>query len=145
MSADPSLGALQASLKQRWHQEPMVCFLGLQLSWQRQALHVTMPFADSLVGNPMLPALHGGTVAALLQFSATFELLWQRPEVAILRTVDLHVDYLRSGRASDTFAEAHVRRMGRRVALVQAEAWQGERGQPIAVARAHVVMAEVRP
>lgn len=130
-------------LRRRWNQEPMVQFLGLELLSEGPAIELRMPFRDMLVGNPMLPALHGGTVAALLQFCGTFQLHFLRPELQRVRVVDLHVDYVRSGRTCDTFAAARVVRMGRRVALLQAEAWQGQRSEPIASARLHYVLTDV--
>ena len=45
---------------------PYARFLGLESDQAGEVLTVTMPFADRLIGNPMLPALHGGATAALL-------------------------------------------------------------------------------
>ena len=55
---------------------PYARFLRLRAERQGDALTVTMPFADRLIGNPVLPALHGGTVGALLESAAIFKLLW---------------------------------------------------------------------
>jgi acyl-coenzyme A thioesterase PaaI-like protein len=58
------------------------------------------------------------------------------------KTIDIGVDYLRSGKPVDTYARARVIRIGRRIANVQAEAWQNERSQPIAAMHGHFLVAE---
>ena len=52
------------------HRLPYARFLGLTTAADGGSLTVTMPFADRLIGNPMLPALHGGSTAALLELRA---------------------------------------------------------------------------
>ena len=60
-----------------------------------------------------------------------------RAETIVLpKTITLTVDYLRSGRPVDTHARAFVTRQGRRVTNVRVEAWQDDRGKPIATAHA---------
>ncbi|MDP3378664.1 MAG: PaaI family thioesterase, partial [Brevundimonas sp.] len=49
---------------------PYARFLGLTAEQAGDILTVTMPFSDHLIGNPMLPALHGGSTAALLEITA---------------------------------------------------------------------------
>ena len=49
---------------------PYARFLGLQTQVNGDEVTVTMPFDDKLIGNPMLPALHGGSTAALLEMTA---------------------------------------------------------------------------
>ena len=60
-------------------------------------LITTMRYADHLIGNPALPALHGGTLGALLESAAIFELLWRAETIVLPKTITLTVDYLRSG------------------------------------------------
>ena len=107
----------------------MNCFEGA-------ALTTTPRSADHLIGNPALPALHGGTVGALLESAAIFELLVRAETVVLPKTITLTVDYLRSGRPQDTHARAFVTRQGRRVTNVRVEAWQEDRGKLIAAAAA---------
>jgi acyl-coenzyme A thioesterase PaaI-like protein len=89
-----------------------------------------------LIGNPVLPALHGGTLGALLESAAIFELLWRAETVVLPKTITLTVDYLRSGAPQDTHARGVVTRHGRRVTNVRMEAWQGDRKTPVATAHA---------
>nr|WP_276600356.1 MULTISPECIES: PaaI family thioesterase [unclassified Nannocystis] len=99
-----------------------------------------MRFAEHLIGNPVLPALHGGALCALLESTAIFQLLWESELSATPRTIGLTVEYLRSGRPVDTFARGMPTRQGRRVTNVRVEAWQDDRSRPIAVASAHFLV-----
>ncbi|MGB1222023.1 MAG: PaaI family thioesterase, partial [Alcanivoracaceae bacterium] len=58
------------------------------------------------------------------------------------KTIDFTIDYLRAGHYRDTYAECRVTRLGRRVANVHISAWQVRREDPIAIARAHFLLAE---
>jgi acyl-coenzyme A thioesterase PaaI-like protein len=113
-----------------------------------------------LIGNPMLPALHGGVTAAFLEVAAIIELGWSSlwedlsagrlgPEAVaaghlppLPKTIDFTVDYLRAGQARDCFARARVNRSGRRYASVHAEAWQDSPDKPFASAVVHFLMPE---
>jgi len=119
---------------------PYARFLGLASAMQDDALIVTMPFADRLVGDPILPALHGGSTAALLEFTAIAEIARVHPSLRLPRPINVSIAYLRSGKPIAVSATAHVVRAGRRVAHVQATAWQAERDQPIATLTAHFLM-----
>jgi uncharacterized protein (TIGR00369 family) len=104
-----------------------------------------MAASDSNIGNPVLPALHGGTVGALLESAAIFKLLWEIESIAVPKTVNITVDYLRSARVADTFARASITKHGRRVANVQVRAWQADEQKPIAAAHAHFLLKTRTP
>jgi uncharacterized protein (TIGR00369 family) len=99
-----------------------------------------MRFADHLVGNPTIPALHGGAIAALLETTAIAVVLWRQEPEVLPRPVTLTFDYLRSGRPVDVLASARIVRWGRRVCSVRAEAWQDDRDKPIAAATATLLL-----
>jgi len=119
---------------------PYVRWLGLRASVQDGDLIARLPGAQHLVGNPMLPALHGGTVGALLESTAILKLLLETDTPAVPKTITLTVDYLRSPRVVDTSARAIITRLGRRVANVQVRAWQEQEDRPVAVAHAHFLL-----
>ncbi len=121
---------------------PYARFLGLRSDMQGEALTVVMPFADRLIGNPMLPALHGGSTAALLEMTAIAQVSLSYPRLRLPRPINVTVAYLRSGRPVDVHARARISRAGRRVAHVMAEAWQDDPDQPIASLTAHFLLAE---
>lgn len=115
---------------------PYAGFLGLTAAMQGDELITTMRYGAHLIGNPALPALHGGTLGALLESAAVFELLFRSETVVLPKTITLTVDYLRSGAPVDTHARGVVTRQGRRVTNVRMEAWQVDRGKPVATAHA---------
>lgn len=97
--------------------------------------------AERLIGNASLGHLHGGATAALLESTAIFELLWRAETAAVPKTINITLQYLRSGKARDTFARADITRLGRRVANVYATAWQEDETRPIAAAVAHFLLS----
>lgn len=115
---------------------PYARFLGLTAGLIGDELVTSMKFADHLIGNPALPALHGGTLGALLESAAIFELLWRAETIVLPKTITLTIDYLRSGAAVDTHARGIVTRHGKRVTNVRMEAWQTDRSTPVATAHA---------
>ena len=121
---------------------PYARFLNLDSRRDGEALTVTMPFADRLIGNPVLPALHGGSTAALLELTAVAQVALLYPRLRLPRPINVTVAYLRSGRPVDVHARARISKAGRRVAHVQAEAWQDDEAQPIATLAAHFLVAE---
>ena len=100
-----------------------------------------MRYDPHLIGNIMLPALHGGTIGALLESAAIFQVLWEIETIAIPKIITITVDYLRSGRPVDTLARATLTKQGRRVVNVAVEAWQDDRARPIASANAHFLVS----
>lgn len=122
-------------------QIPYARFLGLKGEVDDGVITVAMPFADHLIGNPMLPALHGGSTAALLEITAIAQVAMTWPALRLPRPINVTVAYLRSGRPVEVRARARIQRAGRRVAHVTAEAWQDNEAEPIASLAAHFLMA----
>ncbi len=112
---------------------PYAGFLGLRSMVEDGELRGVMPFAEHLIGNPTIPALHGGTLGAFMELTAIAELARRRGGGPLPRTIGVTVEYLRTGRSRDTCARAEVKRMGRRIANVAVEAWQDDRAKPIAL------------
>ena len=133
---------------------PYIQFLGIQIDRRGDELTGVLPYDDKLIGNPMLPALHGGVTAAFLEVTAIVELswamLWEDMEAGRIeetqarfrlpKTIDFTVDYLRSGLPRDAYARARVNRSGRRYASVHVEAWQDNRARLFAQATGHFLM-----
>lgn len=101
-----------------------------------------MRYSDHLVGNASVPALHGGTLGALMESTAIFKLLWQGETKAVPKTINITVEYLRGARTQDVFARAVFTRHGRRVANVRVFAWQDDPEKPVAVATAHFLLVQ---
>lgn len=119
---------------------PYARYLGLTVEVLDGEPITQLAASPELVGNPLISALHGGAVGALLESAAIFKLLWEGSP-AVPKTINITVDYLRSGRADQqTFARASITKHGRRVANVQVRAWQADEGRPIAAAHAHFLL-----
>lgn len=94
------------------------------------------------IGNVLLPALHGGVVAAFMETAASLELMLMARAVRLPKVIDFSIDYLKSAGLSPTFARCEVLREGRRMANIQVSAWQGDEAEPVAKARLHLLLAE---
>ena len=137
---------------------PYIQFLGVEFDRRGDELTAILPYSDKLIGNPILPALHGGGTAAFLEVTAIIELawaaLWEDMEAGRLdpttlhsthiprlpKTIDFTVDYLRTGLPRDAYARARINRSGRRYASVHVEAWQDNRSRLFAQATGHFLM-----
>ena len=132
---------------------PYIQFMGISFDRRGDELTGVMRYDDRLIGNPLLPALHGGATAAFLEVTAmitlSYEYLWDVIERGALpadtlprlpKTIGFTVDYLRSGLPRDAYARARVVRSGRRYASVHVEGWQDNRDRLYAQATGHFVM-----
>ena len=155
---DAALSALTGSI-------PYARTLGIAFDRRGDELTAILNFSHDLIGNPTLPAIHGGVTAAFLETCALIELGWRhlwdeieagRVDAGTLgpdtlprlpKTIDFTVDYLRSGLPRDAYARARVNRSGRRYASVHVEAWQDNRERLYAQATGHFLMPShpVRP
>jgi len=120
---------------------PYARFLGIEMRHSDEGeLQFVMPFADVVLGRPGF--LHGGAIAALLEFAAfgaIFEALGTREGVTV-KPINVTVNFMRGGTQHDTIAAATVTRLGNRVANVEAHAWQLDRDKPIAAAQLNVLL-----
>lgn len=148
---DAALSALVAGV-------PYISFMGITFERRGDELTAILPFSDMLIGNPLLPAIHGGATAAFLVVAAIIGLgwsvLWDEIESGqrsaedlaagslprLPKTIDLTVDYLRSGLPRDAYARAEIARSGRRYASVRVVAWQDNVARPFAQASGHFLM-----
>ncbi len=150
---DAALNALVQSI-------PYSQFLGVHFDRRGDELTAIMTYQESNIGNPTLPALHGGATAAFLEMTAQIGLswsrLWEDMEDGTLsldqieaghlprlpKTIDFSIDYLRSGLPRDAYARAKINRSGRRYASVYVEAWQDNRSRLFAQGTGHFVMRD---
>ncbi|TKD26346.1 PaaI family thioesterase [Rhodobacter capsulatus] len=152
-------GRRDAALRALVSGVPYIRFLGIEFDRRGDELTAVLPYDDKLIGNPFIPAIHGGVTAAFLEVSAIMELSWtllwedmeagridlSAPDPVLPRlpkTIDFTVDYLRSGLPRDAYARARVNRSGRRYASVHVEAWQDNRAKLFAQATGHFLMPD---
>jgi uncharacterized protein (TIGR00369 family) len=127
-------------LKSLFEMVPYAQFLGVSFELKGDELTAVLPFKQSLIGNPVLPALHGGVVGAMMELTAVAQIFLTQGTGKVPKTIDISIDYLRSGRPVETFARAHVTKLGRRIANVRVEAWQFDRADPIAALHGHFLL-----
>jgi acyl-coenzyme A thioesterase PaaI-like protein len=60
-------GRRDAALRTLVEGVPYIGFLGIRFDRRGDELTAFLPYDDSHIGNPMLPALHGGVTAAFLR------------------------------------------------------------------------------
>ena len=139
---------------------PFIGFLGIRFDRRGDELTAVLPYDDKLIGNPFLPALHGGVTAAFLEVTAiiglSWSLVWEDMEAGrvdpraldathlprLPKTIDFTIDYLRTGLPRDAYARARVNRSGRRYASIHVEAWQDNRARLFAQATGHFLMPD---
>jgi uncharacterized protein (TIGR00369 family) len=120
---------------------PYARFLGMTARIEGGVLTGVLPFSAHLVGNPIIPALHGGVVGGFLELTALAELAASAQDGHAPRTVDITIDYLRPAKGlTTTYARAEVIKRGRRVANIQVTAWQENPAAPVATLRGHFVL-----
>ncbi len=119
---------------------PYARLLGMRLRIESGRLLFCLPFARRNIGNVLLPALHGGVIGGFMEHAALCQLIAERESLSMPKTIDFSIDYLRSGRAVDTWAVCRVTKQGKRVAHVGVDAWQDHVDKPIAVARGHFLL-----
>lgn len=100
----------------------------------------TLPAREDNIGNPTLPAIHGGVLGGFIEHSAILQVIMAMEEPRFPKVVDLSIDYLSAALFRDTFAECRILRMGRRLANVQVMVWQTSRNDLVASARAHLLL-----
>lgn len=102
-----------------------------------------MPYTETNIGNPALPALHGGAISGLMEVAAVAQLFLAADEkVPLPKPIGINVDYLRTGKPKDTYARAVIFKAGSRVANVHVRAWQDDYDKPIATMHGHYLTAK---
>ncbi len=119
---------------------PYAQLLGLTVDPEDPGL-LTMPFADHVLGRPGF--LHGGAIGGLLEMAAIVAL--QRALAmeggGRIKPINVTVDFMRGGRDKPTHARGIVTRLGKRVANVEATAWQDDPAKPISAARMNYLVS----
>ncbi|MEW6598586.1 MAG: PaaI family thioesterase [Pseudomonadota bacterium] len=121
---------------------PYARYLGVKAELAGDEMTAILPYADLLIGNPTLPALHGGVLGAFMEMTAVAQIALLQKAARQPRTIGVTVEYLRSGRPVATYARAQIKRLGRRIANVEVEAWQETRSAPIALLHGRFLLSQ---
>jgi uncharacterized protein (TIGR00369 family) len=119
-------------------QSPFARCLGIRIGEDGT---LVMPFSPKIIGNPILPAIHGGMTGAFLETTAIVGVT-RELGVSPPKPIGLTINYLRSGRALDSYANVSIVKQGRRVVAYEAQAWQDDPAKPIASAFGHFMLRQ---
>lgn len=112
---------------------PFHQFLGVSFAeYEAGRVVVECPFREELLVNEEKELVHGGVLSSLLDIAGHYAVL--SSVGARVPTVDLRTDYLRPGRHGPFTIEAEVDRVGRNVAVADAEVRQEQRDEVKSVA-----------
>jgi acyl-coenzyme A thioesterase PaaI-like protein len=111
---------------------PYVQMLGFDVVRDGAGVKGLLPFAEHLIGNPLVPALHGGVLAALLHFTAAAELMLALKADTLPQIFTCTIEYLASPELRDCEASAEIVSISRRFANVRVTAWQPHSGKTVA-------------
>lgn len=135
---EPNVETLQLWLKK----VPYASFLGIRAEMLDNEILFILPENKKLIGNPSVPALHGGVIGAFMEQSAAFHLISKMDKPVLPKIINFSLDYLRPARLCDTYTQCRLTRQGRFIANVSVTAWQERIEQPNAIARAHFLLPE---
>jgi uncharacterized protein (TIGR00369 family) len=111
---------------------PYARFLGVAVDRASGTLECVLPFRTEIVGNPILPAIHGGVIGAFLELTAILRLIDESGTDRVPKPINFAIDYLRSAGPNTTRARADIFKLGRRIAVVHVVAWQDDPSRPVA-------------
>lgn len=121
---------------------PYAQFIGIECRQEGDSHTFSLRHQASNLGNPVIPAIHGGVLGGFMELASALHLLVSKSTPKFPKIIDFSLDYLRAGLDRDTYACCEVTRQGGRVANVEVHAWQESREEPIALARAHFLLEE---
>jgi len=120
---------------------PYAKLLGVRPLMMGQELTMILPFTEDNIGNPLLPALHGGVIGGFMELTAIACLILAEPDKKFPKPIGINIDYMRRGNPVDTHARAMIVKQGSRVANVRVRAWQDRFDEPIATLHGHFMTA----
>ena len=123
---------------------PYARSLGIALErWEAGTPILSVPFDEMVEGRPQ--HYHGGATGGLLEtagYAALRAELARLKRAAVLKPINITVQYLAAGKSTTSFARGRITKLGRRSANLTVEAWQDDPERPIATAVMNVLMAE---
>ena len=122
-------------------QVPYAKTLGVEPNLVGEELTLILPFSEDNIGNPFLPAIHGGVIGGFMEIAAITQIFFESPPKHVPKPIGINVDYLRCGKPLDLYARAEITKLGSRVANVYVRAWQSNYDTPIATLHGHFLLA----
>jgi len=146
MSQSINKALSQADIKKILANIPYAQTLGIEPNFIGTEFTLVLPFKQENIGNPTLPALHGGGIGGFMEVAAIAQIMRENPpDIKVLRfpkPIGINIDYLRRGKPVVTYARAQIFKQGSRVANVRVRAWQDTFDKPIAALTGHFLLAK---
>ncbi len=103
-------------------------------------LVIAMPYGEGVRGRPGF--VHGGALAGLLETVAyvTLSEALGEEDKPLLKPVNVTATYMRGAVETTTYARATIERLGKRIANIEAVAWQDDPAKPVAIAQINVML-----
>ncbi|XKD44288.1 hypothetical protein PA7077_01045 [Pseudomonas aeruginosa] len=87
---------------------PYAKLLGIECLRLGDDMVFRLPANKDNIGNPTLPAIHGGVIAGFMEHAAMLHLLTFMSIPHLPKIIDFSIDYLRAGHFRDTYAQCQV-------------------------------------
>lgn len=94
------------------------------------------------MGNPTLPAMHGGALSGFMELAAAVHLLSTMTIARYPKLIDFGIDYLSAARLETVFCICETLREGKNLTAVQVRAWQRDPAKPVAVGKAQFLCSD---
>ena len=94
IAGEPDVAALAKWLSK----VPYAAYLNIRAEVHGNEILFVLPSDDKLIGNPTLPAIHGGVVGAFMEQAAAFYLVATMKNPVLPRIINFSLDYLRPAR-----------------------------------------------
>jgi len=103
-------------------------------------LVIAMPYSDGVRGRPGF--VHGGALAGLLETIAyaTLSEALGEDDRPLIKPVNVTATYMRGAAEMTTYGRATIERLGKRIANIEAIAWQDDIEKPVAMAQINVML-----
>lgn len=122
---------------------PFAQTMGMTVDHMQDGLPViSYEYSPAVMGRPGF--VHGGALGGLMEIAAIAALrvtLGKEETMLQIKPVNITINFMRGGRELRTYALGEVTRIGRRIANVEAKAWQDDPARPIATVFMNFLLA----